>query len=476
MTAVKPTTPPAPTGTVLKLLTQFLASVGATSLLNNFGPGAPPPGTISGTLAIIRRDVQHALYNKTPTANPVQTSDSLTTGVVTGNLNAADTDGDTLTYTVTKQPANGTVVVNPNGTYTYTPNSKFALTGGKDSFTVTVNDAAGTQLTGTPGQLLNQLHQAAIQAGLAGPDTVSVVVPVTVAPLDKPVAGTPGTPTTNPANGAVTGTLGFTDPGGQPLTYTVTSKPTDGTVTITNGTYTYSPTTLARVQASTSTTPVTDSFSVSASDGINSTASTFSVTVSPLTDVPQTPQTVPASTTQSNGQVTGALGITDPQGLPLTYTVSTQPSTGTVTVGANGSYTYTPTTLGRVQASAPGGATSATFTATATNSVYGTTESVSVPISPLSDTPAAPAASGSQTTSAVNGAVSGTVTATDPQGLPLTYSLTSGPTTAGGGTVTVNANGSYTYTPSTLARVQASASTSPVTDSFTVSASNSVYT
>jgi hypothetical protein len=47
-------------------------------------------------------------------------------------------------------------------------------------------------------------------------------------------------------------------------------------------------------------------------------------------------------TTTSAGQILGTLGALDPVGDPLTYTVLTQPTSGTVAVSADGQYTYTP--------------------------------------------------------------------------------------------------------------------------------------
>jgi len=179
---------------VAKLLTQFLGLVGATSLLNNTGPGSPPPpSTAAGALALIERGLQRALSNRTPTANPVQTSDSLVTGVVTGTLNATDVNGDTLTYTVSKQPANGTVVINPNGTYTYTPNSALAVTGGSDSFTVNVSEAnsAVHGVTGLIDRLIGLLSLGALHPNAAS-SVVQAVVPVTVAPVAQASAAGSG--------------------------------------------------------------------------------------------------------------------------------------------------------------------------------------------------------------------------------------------------------------------------------------------
>ncbi|PRC49887.1 hypothetical protein C6A85_72415, partial [Mycobacterium sp. ITM-2017-0098] len=72
----------------------------------------------------------------------------------------------------------------------------------------------------------------------------------------------------------------------------------------------------------------------------------------------------------------------------------------------------------------------------------------------------------------VDGKVSGTVTATDPNGDPLSYSG-SGPT--GKGSVVVNANGAFVYTPTDAARHAAAANNAAAAlkqDAFTVTVSD----
>ncbi|RQW22184.1 retention module-containing protein [Rhodobacteraceae bacterium CH30] len=59
---------------------------------------------------------------------------------VSGKLDAADPDGDALTFNKASDPANGKVVVDANGNWTYTPNANY---NGSDSFTVTVSDGKG---------------------------------------------------------------------------------------------------------------------------------------------------------------------------------------------------------------------------------------------------------------------------------------------------------------------------------------------
>ncbi|MFZ7826870.1 cadherin-like domain-containing protein [Priestia sp. 40] len=53
---------------------------------------------------------------------------------------ATDVDGNPLTYGLLAVPANGTVVVNPDGSYSYTPNENYT---GVDSFSVVVSDGQG---------------------------------------------------------------------------------------------------------------------------------------------------------------------------------------------------------------------------------------------------------------------------------------------------------------------------------------------
>ncbi|MCW5521234.1 tandem-95 repeat protein, partial [Aureitalea sp. L0-47] len=73
---------------------------------------------------------------------PVANADTNTTEVdtpVDGNVlvNDFDPDGDPIVVTGNTQPANGSVVVNPDGSYTYTPDPGFE---GEDTFEYTICD------------------------------------------------------------------------------------------------------------------------------------------------------------------------------------------------------------------------------------------------------------------------------------------------------------------------------------------------
>src|SRR5262249_1662087 len=123
----------------------------ANTVLSLFGLGPSAAATTPATpvqsptlwalLGFVRREFEQALFSKAPTTAVFQLPQSTQgNGVVTGTLDAVDPGGNPLTYKVTKQPVNGTVVVNPDGTYTYTPDATLAAAGGADSFTVTVSN------------------------------------------------------------------------------------------------------------------------------------------------------------------------------------------------------------------------------------------------------------------------------------------------------------------------------------------------
>ncbi|HET6737088.1 Ig-like domain-containing protein [Mycobacterium sp.] len=80
--------------------------------------------------------VRRTFFNQAPTVAPIQISGQIT-GPVTGSVGAVDPDGDRLIYLLTRGPAEGSVQLNEDGTYTYTPASNFD---GVDSFDVVAVD------------------------------------------------------------------------------------------------------------------------------------------------------------------------------------------------------------------------------------------------------------------------------------------------------------------------------------------------
>lgn len=80
--------------------------------------------------------MRRTFFNQAPTVAPVQVT-GVITGAVTGDLGGEDADGDRLVYLLTKAPTSGTVTINRDGTYSYTPGENFT---GVDTFHVAAID------------------------------------------------------------------------------------------------------------------------------------------------------------------------------------------------------------------------------------------------------------------------------------------------------------------------------------------------
>ncbi|WP_159675653.1 Ig-like domain-containing protein, partial [Andreprevotia sp. IGB-42] len=346
--------------------------------------------------------------------DPLGNNQSITTPEdtpVSGTLVATDVDGDALSFVKGTDPAHGTVTVDINGNWTYTPANNY---NGADSFTVTVSDGKG------------------------GSDTVTVnvgVTPVNDAPVGKDESIT--TRQDTPFNGSVTGT----DADGDTLTFKLATggDPAHGTVTVNaNGSYTYTP--AAGYNGA-------DSFNVTVDDGHGGTSTlTVSVGISPNNAPVFTDNNGPLGnstsvTTPEDTPVSGALTATDADGDALTFAKGTDPVHGTVTVDGNGNWTYTP-------ANNYNGADS--FTVTVSDGKGGVdTLTVNVGVTPVNDAPVftdnnGPLGNSTSVTTPEDTPVSGTLTATDVDGDVLTFAKGTDPVH---GTVTVDGNGNWTYSP-----------------------------
>lgn len=81
--------------------------------------------------------LRRTFFNQAPTVAPIQISGRLT-GPITGTVGAIDAEGDRLVYRLTSAPKTGSLMLNEDGTYTYTPDSDF---NGVDTFRVVAIDA-----------------------------------------------------------------------------------------------------------------------------------------------------------------------------------------------------------------------------------------------------------------------------------------------------------------------------------------------
>jgi VCBS repeat-containing protein len=303
--------------------------------------------------------------------------------------------------------------LNSDGTFTYIPTTNFS---GTDSFTYEAFD--GTS------------------------DSNIATVTLNVTPVATPPDATPdhyttqeGTTLVVPSN---TGVLANdTDNSENSLSAILVSEPTNGTLTFqADGSFTYVPN--AMFYGS-------DTFTYEASDGTNnSQATTVLLTVTPVAYPPvvvnSSYSTSEATTLNING--IGVLtGATDVDHLPLTASVVSNPSHGTLTLNPSGSFTYVP---------------NATFTGTDSftfqandGQATSNTATVTLTVAPVDHAPVAQADSYSTnegqtlTTTASNGVLAND---TDNGTNPLTAVLVGNPTH---GSLTLNANGSFTYIPTT---------------------------
>ncbi|MFA0401586.1 cadherin-like domain-containing protein, partial [Vibrio splendidus] len=76
---------------------------------------------------------------------------------VSGSLSASDGDNDSLSFSKGSDPSNGSVTVDENGNWTYTPNEDY---NGSDSFTVIVSDGQGGTDTLTVNVGVNPVNDA----------------------------------------------------------------------------------------------------------------------------------------------------------------------------------------------------------------------------------------------------------------------------------------------------------------------------
>lgn len=307
-------------------------------------------------------------------------------------LTASDVDGDSLSYAVVTTPANGTLSGTPPH-LVFSPQANF---NGTNTFTFTASDGNSTSAPVTVTLIVTPVNDAPI--AIAQALTLDEDIPAAI-------------------------TLSATDVENDSLSFTILNGPTNGTLSGTAPHLTYTPT---------SNFNGLDAFTFEANDGqTNSLPASVILTVRPVNDAPvASGQSV---TTDEDTPATIVLTATDVDGDALTYSISSQPAHGTLSLLSGNQFTYTPNLNYN-------GADSFSFVANdgTTNSSAAT---VSITVNPVNDPPVAQ----NLTVTSANGQpVSGTVTATDPDGDSLTFALQ---TQGSKGTAVMQANGNFVYTP-----------------------------
>ncbi|HEX4300407.1 MAG TPA: Ig-like domain-containing protein, partial [Gammaproteobacteria bacterium] len=213
--------------------------------------------------------------------------------------------GDALTFSKVSSPTHGTVTVNANGSFSYTPAAGFS---GSDSFTF---------------------------RAFAGPvlESSTATVSITVTHVNRAPVAAAGTLAVDRNSSPKTGVVTAKDADGDNLTYKVVRAPGDGTVTLqSGGSFSYKP----KLNFS-----GTDSFTFKANDGnVDSKVATVSITVTEHAPV----ATGGAFSMTHNITHNGTLKATDADsGDKLSFSMATAPKHGKLVITAStGAYTYTP--------------------------------------------------------------------------------------------------------------------------------------
>ncbi|MBL8788063.1 MAG: tandem-95 repeat protein, partial [Deltaproteobacteria bacterium] len=291
----------------------------------------------------------------TPVGNdaPIAVDDVISTATGTPvtfdpKTNDRDPNGDALTVTIVTQGANGTVVLNVDGTVTYTPRAGFT---GVDAFVVTVRDPGGLTATSTTTVFV---LDGGNRPPLAVNDTLTVLedsATVVVAVLGND-----------------------SDPDGDVLRVVDVTVPTvGGTTTLVDGVVRFTP-------APDFFGVTTFTYSVSDGKGGRATA-TVTVTVTGVNDVPVARDDAATLAEDAAATVIDVLANDgDVDGDLLNVTAVTQPANGVVTL-VGGVVRYAP------EADWNG---TETFTYTVSDGQGGTaTATVTIVVTPVPDAPVA---------------------------------------------------------------------------------------
>lgn len=331
---------------------------------------------------------------------------------VPAGLLANDTDldpGTTLIIATNTQPSHGTLTLNANGTFTYTPAVGYI---GPDSFTYTCTDGLLNSSTATV--------------------TLTVVPGPNVRPVAQPNSYTATEDTTLTVNAATGVLANDSDADGDAMSAVLAAAPSSGSLTLNaDGSFSYTP--AANFAGAVS-------FTYTANDaGGASFPATVTINVSNVNDAPVSVADAYATDpgVALSVPVPGVLANDSDAdaGATLTAQLVTGPVQGTLTLLANGSFNYAPPPaftglVSFVYRASDGVAVSAN--ATVTIRINGRPVSNSNAYSATEDTPltiSAPGVLGNDT---------------DPENDALTAQLTAG---VAHGTLSLAPNGGFSYTP-----------------------------
>ncbi len=336
--------------------------------------------------------------------------DSSPSAPISGDI--GDVAGN-LVFALDQGPANGTVVVRPDGGFDYVPEPDF---NGTDTFTYIAIDSGGNVIEGSV--VVNVLP---VNDAPQAEDSVAVVM----------------------EDGIFTGSINASDVDGDLLSFAINEVPTNGEVVLLqDGTYAYQPN---------SDFFGTDSFSVIVSDPDGETAeATVTITVSPMNDAPVITTTL--------GQARGALAEDDDQvevqgqlmaedvdeDATITWTGVSTAVFGVFAIDANGAWSYELDSI-LADSISEDEVVVETMTATARDE-FGAEATQIVEVT-LTGTNDAPTVTPNTVFEAdTNEAIAGQLSASDVDSEDA-LSFAAGDDAPQNGVVTINGDGSFVYTP-----------------------------
>ncbi|WP_041977703.1 retention module-containing protein, partial [Ectopseudomonas mendocina] len=145
---------------------------------------------------------------------------------ISGAFNTRDVNGDLVTLTVTRAPTNGTLVLNANGTWTYTPSQDY---NGTDSFEVTASDGRGASTPLTVNLTITPVNDAPVATGTYDATIDDSAAADTFADIKGQLTATDVDDTVLTWSGSATGAYGelTVNPDGS-YTYVVDAKAVNG--------------------------------------------------------------------------------------------------------------------------------------------------------------------------------------------------------------------------------------------------------
>jgi VCBS repeat-containing protein len=379
----------------------------------SYTPNANYNGSDSFTYVANDGALDSNIATVTLTINPVNdapvAADDTASGnedtVISGNVlaNDSDVDSPTLTAVLKTGPTHGALSLNSDGSYSYTPNANY---NGSDSFTYVANDGALDSNVATVSLTITPVNDPPVAADDSATVNEGAAVAINLAANDSDV-----------------------DSALDLNSIQIVGVPAHGNVVVNgNGNVTYS-------HDGGETTADSFTYTISDAQGAVSNVATVTLTITPINDPPLAVND--AASGNEDTVITGNVlaNDSDVDSPTLTAVLKTSPTHGTLTLNPNGNFSYTPNANYN-------GSDSFTYVAN-DGALDSNVATVSLTITPVNDAPVATndAASGNEDT-----VISGNVLANDSDvdSPTLTAVLKTGPTH---GTLTLNANGSFSYTP-----------------------------